>query len=497
LIQQTRISEAMSSFAPEASQLENNKDKPAAVNSDYDNKKSTAEPTRRKPSAMTRRLSFSMTRPWSSYAENYSSCLSGLRRNSSEQLIKRQGSLQSSPTSSSSDLSKSLDSGQLRNLKATTPDSEVKPRTSKISAMHARPFHQRRWSSPVVFSVAKLAVSSHKASKQFKGENGSGETLQDCKKDKDNDKICETDEIILSQEQAKTCAPVSIAQVCVENQAPKSKATEEAPNDSPNFTSGQTTSLSPHVAENSNNKEEKEVGKPEPAKMNSRNQPRSGTNDKTNSDALPESSEVKKEDPTQNRNIYTEIKKNTRWSKSKRFRRRHHTIHADSHRFINPKLFTIAEQSSGSFGSVAGANERYNDRVMNGKLISRRSKSLGDLNTLPDDMKTNGVSVQQLCAKPICVSVAINKNKNEGTASTRDTTVTYKGEEKSESASKRQISCPVQVNIQTFNQIQITPGVEEQRKPQASKTQPYYSTQQHVVFTQPKAKWTSITISQV
>ena len=471
-----------------SSQIESKEDTPAAANSNCDNKKNTSE-TKRKPSAMTRRLSFSMARPWSSYAENYSSRLSGLRRNSSEQLIKRQGSLQSSPTSSSSDLSNSFDSGQLRNLKATTPDSET--RMFKISAMHARPFHQRRWSSPVAFSVTKLAPSSQQAPKQLKEENGSGEILQDCNKDKNKDKICETDEIMLSQEQDKT--PVSTAHV--ESKAVKGRTTEETLSDSPNFNASKATSSNPHVAGNSKNKEEKEVGKTEQTKMNG-SQLRC-TNDKTNSDAPPESSEVKEEDPTQNRNIYTEIKKNTKWSKSKSFRRRHHTIHADSRRFINPTLFTITEQSSGSFGSVirSGQDERF-DRVMNGKLITRRSKSLGDLNTLSDDMKINGVSVQQLCAKPIYVSVASSKNNNEEKAS-RGTTVTYKGEEKSENTSKRQTPCSVQVNIQTFNKIQITPVVEGKQKPQAGKVQPYYSTQQHAVFTQPKAKWASITISQV
>ena len=467
----------MSSFAPDTRQLENNN-----VNSNYDNKKSTAE-TKRRPSAMTRRLSFSMTRPWSSYAENYSSCLSGLRRHSSEQLIKRQGSLQSSPTTSFSDLSKSLDSEQLRNLKAATPDSDVEParRTNKISAIHARPFrHQRRWSSPVAFSVTKLAPSQQ-ASKQLTEGSGSGEILQDCNKDKNKDKICETDEIILSQEQDKT--PVFIAQVYVVNKAPESKTTEKI--------SDSSETVSPPEAGKSNTKEEQGVDETEQDRVNEC-EPVRGMTDQTSSDALPRSSEVKEQDPTQNRNIYSEIKKNTKWSNSKRFRRRHHTIHADSRKFINPTLFTIAEQSSGrSFASIehSGPNERY------GKLPSRRSKSLGDLNTLSDDMKTNGVSVQQLCAKPICVSVATEVKIEE--KASRGTTVTYKGKEESESTSKRPTPCPVQVNIQTFNKIQITPVVEEQQKPQTSKVQPYYSTQQHVVFTQPKAKWTSITISQV
>ena len=478
-IHKTRNKEAMSSFTSDARQLENNNEHPAEVNSNYDKKKSSTAETKRKSSAMTRRLSFSMTRPWSSYAENYSSCLSGLRRNSSEQLFKRQGSLQSSPTASSSDLSKSLDCGQLREMKARTPGSDVEPRrTSKISAIYARPFHQRRWSSPVALSVTKLAPSPQQASKQLKEGSGLGGILQDC----NSDKICETDEIILSREQDKT--PVSVAQVYVENKALDSKTTGKVSNDSSN-----DKSISPHVEEKTNTKEEQDVGKTEKAKMNE-------WEPKCTTDDVLSLSEVKEDDPTQNRNIYTEIKKNTKWSESKRFRRRHHTIHADSRRFINPTLFTIAEQSSSkSFASVdrSGPNERCK---MNGKLTSRRSKSLGDLNTLSDDMKINGVSVQQLCAKPICVSVARNEKKSEEKASRGDT-VTYKGEEKFESTSKRQTPCSVQVNIQTFNKIQITPVVEEKQKPQASKVQPCYSTQQHAVFTQPKAKWTSITISQV
>lgn len=486
----------MSSYTAEASQLEKNKDKPKTANGNDDIKNNSTE-TKRK-STMTRRMSFS-SRPWSSYAQNYSSCLSGLRRHSSEQLIKRQGcSLQSSPTSSSSDLTKSLDGGQLRNLKATTPKSEVNPKTSKISAVHARPFHQRRWSSPVAFSVSKLAPSSQQASKHLNEEDGSGEILQDGNKDKHQDKICETDEIILSQEQDKT--PVSIAQFCVKNKATNSKATEKTSSESFNCSLNKT-SLTLDVVEKLNNKANKEVDRAEPAVKMNGNQPRY-TTDQAISDASSKSCEDNGENSTQSRNIYTEIKKNTKWSKSRRFRRRHHTIHADSRRFINPTLFTIAEQSSGSFGSVMGSGENEKcGRVLNGKLITRRSKSLGDLDTLSEDMKTKGVSVQQLCAKSISVSVASNENnqKNEATASKSDTTVTYKGDEKSESTSKRQTSCPVQVTIQTFNKIQITSGAEEQHKPQASIIKQYYSTQsqQHAVFTQPKAKWASITISQV
>lgn len=481
----------MSSSTAETSQLENNKDKPETA---HDDDKNSSTETKRK-STITRRMSFS-SRPWSSYAQNYSSCLSGLRRHSSGQLIKRQGSLQSSPTSSSNDLTKSLDSGQLRNLKATTSDSEVSPRTSKLSAMHARPFHQRRWSSPVAYSVSKLAPSSQQASKHLNKEDGSGETLQDCNKDKNKDKICETDEIILSQEQDKT--PVSIAQFCVRNKAPDSNVTDKISSNSSN-SSLNKASLDLNVVVKADSKAKKEVERAEPIKMNG-NQLRH-TSDQANSDAPWKSCEDDEENPTQKRNIYTEIKKNTKWSKSKSFRRRHHTIHADSRRFINPTLFTIAEQSSGSFGSAVGSGENEKcGRVLNGKLITRRSKSLGDLNTLPDDMKTNGVSVQQLRATSICVSVASNKNKNEATVTkgTTTPTVTYKGEEKSESTSKRQTSCPaVQVNIQTFNKIQITPGIEDQHKPQTSRIKQYYSTQQHAVFTQPKAKWASITISQV
>ena len=482
---------AMSSSTAETSQLENNKDKPETA---HDDDKNSSTETKRK-STMTRRMSFS-SRPWSSYAQNYSSCLSGLRRHSSEQLIKRQGSLQSSPASSSSDLTKSLDSEQLRNLKATTPDAEVSPRTSKLSAMHARPFHQRRWSSPVAFSVSKLAPSSQQASKHLNKEDGSRETLQDCNKDKHKDKICETDEIILSQEQDKT--PVSIAQFCVRNKAPDSNVTEKNSNDSSKC-SPNRTSLHLDVVEKADSKAKKEVERAEPVKMNE-NQSRY-TSDQARSDVSWKSCEDNEDNPTQKRNIYTEIKKNTKWSKSKSFRRRHHTIHADSRRFINPTLFTIAEQSSGSFGSGAGSGENEKcGRVLNAKLVTRRSKSLGDLNTLSDDMKTNGVSVQQLCAKSICVSVATNRNKkNEATMSkgTTTSTATYKGEEKFESTSKRQTPCPVQVNIQTFNKIQITHGIEDQHKPQTSKIKQYYSTQQHAVFTQPKAKWASITISQV
>ncbi|XP_028404469.1 uncharacterized protein LOC114527077 [Dendronephthya gigantea] len=463
------------------------RDKPATANSNYDNERSTAE-IKRKPSAMTRRMSFS--RPWSSYAKNYSSCLSGLRRNSSEQLYRRQGSLQSSPTTSCNDLSNSLDSGQLRKLKTATHDSEVEPKTFKISAMHARPFHQRRWSSPVAFSVAKLASSHQKASKHFDEENGSGGVEQDCSKDKNEDKICETDEyIIRSQKQDKT--PDSSTPHCKGGKM-ESEVIEKTSNDSPALSCGRAVFSDQNLMENRQKEVNREAGKVESTNMD-KSQP---LTDETKSESLSISSVAKEEEPTQSRNIYTEIKRNTKWSKSKRFRRRHHTIHTDSRRFLNPTLFTIAEQSSGSFGSVI-RNDTCSDQVVTGKLTSRRSKSLGDLNTLSDDMKTNGVSVQQLCAKSISVSVTSNniKKSKEPGPPLRNTTVVYKGEEKS--TSNRQISCPVQVNIQQFNQIQISPGIERKHKPQASKIQSYYPTQQHAIFTQPKAKWTSITISQV
>ena len=475
----------MSSTDHDVRQFESNRDKPTTANSNYDNERSTAERRRKKPSAMTRRMSFS--RSWSSYAENYSSCLSGLRRNSSEQLYRRQGSLQSSPAASCNDLSKSLDSGQLRNLKTATRDSEGQPKTFKISAMHARPFHQRRWSSPVAFSVAKLAPSPQKASKHFNEDNGTGGVLQDCSRDKNEDKIYENDEIILSQKQDK--APVSSTPHCKGSKM-ESKVVEKSSNDSPILSSGEAVFPDQHMVESSNEKGKRDAGKVESTNMGKSQ----SLTEETKSESLSISSVAKEEEPTQSRNIYSEIKKNTKWSKSKRFRRRHHTIHTDSRRFLNPTLFTIAEQSSGSFGSVI-RNDRC-DQVVTGKLRSRRSKSLGDLNTLPDDMKTNGVSVQQLCGKSISVSVASsNTKKNKQSPTLRSTTVVYKGEEKS--TSNTQISCPVQVNIQQFNQIQISPGIERKHKPQASKIQSYYSTQQHAIFTQPKTKWTSITISQV
>lgn len=455
-------------------------DKPPTTDSNVNSKTSEKNTTEKKRecSGMTRQLSF--FRPWSSYVENYSSCLSALQRSSSEQLMKMQNSLESPPTSISEDLTKSLDNGQLRKLKATTTDSETTQDMSKISAIHARPFHQRRWSSPVAFSGMTLA-SQNKAT--TKRENGSQEMILDGIKDYTIDKICEATEIISSRDQNKT--PVLTAQdTCDEAKAPKSNVTEEVtPERFDPASSGHRTSISRGQVAHFNVNEEREVWKTEGAKMTTEIQPRYA-NDKTNPDV---------EDPTSIRNIYTEIKKNTNWSRSKGFRRRYHTIHADSRKFLNPTLFTIAEQSSGSFGGGIQLGGRYESHRMNAKLMSKRSRSLGDLNIWSDDMQTDGVSVQQLCSKPICVPVASNKYRSEDKTSTTD-----QGREALSGASKKHTSCPaVQVHIQTFNKIQITPGVEC-KKPQDSKMKPFYNpTQQHVVFTQPKAKWTSITISQV
>lgn len=458
----------------------------AARSTNYDNVKPASD--KRKTAAITRRMSFSTTRPWSSYAENYSSCLSGLRRNSSSVQSQRKGSLQSSQRSSFSDLSRSFDGEQFKNLKTSTAsDNDSKQRTLKASALYARPFHQRRWSSPVAFPVAN--ISKHLPQHVKDEAVSTDEAFQDST-DKKKDKIPESEEITLSHVQHKPS--VSALQNTVNEESDKSP-------DILSSSMNSTMEISPTKCGDN------ETGQEENKKtvLWQNNESASSTvTDATGKIISTVTDAPKTEEPVQKRNIYTEIKKNTKWSCSKSFKRRHHTIHADSHRFLNHNLFTIIEQSSGSFSATNNA-QNSNERNSGWKLQSiQRSKSLNDLTTLSKQGKNNAVFVQRLASRSLCVSVAGSSEKQKCPAAVQYPTRRDVGNNAIDS-----MQHPVQVNVQTFNYAQrsnytkpefraVMCGEQPKTIPR-SKNQAIVSTQQHAIFTQAKTKLASITISQV
>ena len=144
-----------------------------------DHERATA--SKKKASAMTRRMSFSTTRPWSSYAENYSSRLSGLRRSSSSgDFGLRKGNHPNSSELESNDtyLSTSLDTQQLRNLQKIE-------KQSSFRSLHApRPFHQRSRSSPVAISLIRSPMTSNlSAGKHEVKSDKTGQESSDIKAD--------------------------------------------------------------------------------------------------------------------------------------------------------------------------------------------------------------------------------------------------------------------------------------------------------------------------
>lgn len=470
--------------------------------------KATAE-TKRKATAMTRRMSFSMTRPWSSYAENYSSCLSGLRRNSSGNLHSpRKGSLQSS--SSITSLSKSLESEQLRDLKTTTSTSEAeKQRPFKVSPLHARPFHQRRWSSPVAFPLvnSRVTSTSPQTSQDLNNEVASRSNVCQNINDKmQNDKICETEEITL---QSRCHDQPSVLQAAsdittIEGEERENKQdTKEVMDSTSKAESATNCSVGKGVEENTHTNISSKTHENSPDNTGDKNP--EVTTCEINSPTKEETTApVKAGENLQQRNIYTEIKKSTKWSTSKRFaRRRHHTIHTDTRNFLRYNLTTITEQSSNS-GSVDPGKETYGG----GTLQRRRSRSLDDIKTLREEAENKGVSVQRLYSKSLCVPIGGNTATASNEQKSKSAhTVKNHGEE-AERNSMNSINRPVQVNkvnVQTFSYAERSNEVRpqyraiicgEQPKTIAETKNPA-AIRQHAVFTQAKPKWASFTISKV
>ena len=467
----------------------------------YDDKKVTVD--KPKDKAMARRTSFSMTRPWSSFAENYSSCLSGLRRNSAAQ-TERNDSPQSFQESRFSSLSRSLDSRQLRNLKMASVSEEKQP-SYKVSPLHARPFHQRRWSSPVAFPVVNSVASSSQHRPQDVKYETTSPDLSKNSRDKDNDKTSEMEEIIFSHVHSKPSVPVA-----VNDQETQGKEGYDK----------QDMSLSPNINKTMEkasttfiiNSRVKDSVK-EKISSKDRDESRCNTDSKcdevetikVNSSPQPEATNcVKVEEHVPKRDIYAEIKKNTKWLSSKRFRRRHHTIHTDSRNHIHQNLFTITEQSSTSLDATNKGQNSINETTTGEKLQRRRSKSLDDLTTLTQVAMNKPVFVQQFCSKSLCVQVGRNATRDEQKGKSSTTINKCK-----EDVGKTVINSmqPVQVNIQTFNYTeQSNPakpyftGVICGGQPNAdleSANQDSISTPKHTIFTQAKSKWASITISHV
>lgn len=479
-----------------------------ALSTDDDEK--AISKTKAKGKAITRRMSFSTTRPWSSYAENYSSCLSSLRRNSgSKAQSPRQGSIQSSSFES---LSRSLDSQQLRNLKTTeTSTSEEKQRPFKVSPLHARPFHQRRWSSPVVFPIANSAAVTSSApptSQNLNNEASSNSDISGNISDKmQNDKISEIEEITLQsyfhEPSAVLQAPSDITIIKDEEKdtdkqesvSPMSNTKEmiESPSNAKGFVDESQTNCFKEAEKDAI------LSKNHENVMDNIGDKKSVvTICKINSPTIIEiTASAKIDENFQKGNIYTEIKKNTKWTSSKNFRRRrHHTIHTDTRNFLPRNLSTIVEQSSISLDARDKAQNCSKETNGGGKLQHRRSRSLEDIKTLSEDAENRGVFVQQLYSKSLSVAVGAGNTRSDGQNSPNVSTVKYNSGEESGRNSINGTVQVNQVNVQTLSFAERSNDVRPQYRAVVCAKQSL-KRPQHAVFTQAKPKWASITIPQI